>query len=111
VWRRIRAKLASFRLLLGRKRGLSADNFRHSAREIREIAKLSGRLWMEDDKLQDRISRIQREMEQLEQLVEKREFERLTMEKREELRKSLLVSRQELLKCLQAAPCPTDRKQ
>lgn len=107
----LRQKLETLRLLHRRKKRLSADNFRSSAREIRELARLSGRLWMEDEKLQDRINRIQLEMQQLEQLLERRDFERMSADKREELRKSLLVSRQDLLKCLQAAPCPTDRKQ
>lgn len=90
---------------------MSPEKFRSLAQEIREIASLSGKLWETDNSFQDRIRRIHGEMDQLENLLAQRTFEHLPLEKRQELHKSLLVSRDELIKSLQAAPCPTDRIQ
>ncbi|MFP4391518.1 MAG: hypothetical protein ACOC43_01440 [Desulfohalobiaceae bacterium] len=90
---------------------LSAQSFQVLTREIRDIAELSSRLWAGDSSFQDRVRRIHKEMDQLDRLLAQRSFQRLSQEKKQELHKSLLVSRQELIKSLQSAPCPTDRVQ
>ena len=94
-----------------KKRQLSTANFRALAEEIREMANLSCKIWRDDKDFLERINRIRNEMDHLENLLKKREFERLSTNKKEELRKSLLLSREELLKSLQEAPCPTKRMQ
>jgi len=98
-------------MALQRRRELSPENLRALADEIRSIADLSGRIWLDDGNFQERIKRIHKEMDHLDGLLRKRSFERLSTDKKEELRKSLLVSRDELMKSLKAAPCPTDRIQ
>ncbi|MFW6415673.1 MAG: hypothetical protein ACOCZ2_05075 [Thermodesulfobacteriota bacterium] len=94
-----------------KKRQLSTANFRALTEEIREMANLSCRVWRDNKDFLERIKRISNEMDHLESLLQKREFERLSTDKKEELRKSLLLSREELLKSLQEAPCPTQRLQ
>jgi predicted nuclease with TOPRIM domain len=90
---------------------LSSEAFRELSGEIREIATLSGLLWAQDNGFQDRVKRIHNEMDQLEDLLSQRSFRQLSDEKKQELRDSLLLSRKELIKSIQAAPCPTDRIQ
>lgn len=111
VWSWILDKLSLLQRKKQKRKELSSESFKTLANEIWEITALSGRLCVDDRKFMERIERIQREMEQLDKLVGQKSFERLSPEKREELRRSLLFSKEELLRCLQSVPCPTDRKQ
>lgn len=111
MWRWIVTKWKRFLEMRQKKKELSTESFRALAKDIREIASLSGQLWIRDSGFQERIKRIHAEMDHLDNLVERRTFEHLSLEKKEELRQSLLVSKEELLKSIQSAPCPTDRLQ
>lgn len=93
------------------RREVSPDSFRATTEELRDLAALAGRLWPSDHEFQRRIRRIVDEMEQLDQLTSKREFNNLTLEKRMELKESLLESRKQLMETVQSAPPPTDRIQ
>ncbi len=93
------------------RRKLSSGNFRRMVGDIRQMADLSGRLWIQDGDFQERVSTIHKEMDQLDNLLAKRSFQTLSREKKQELHRSLQVSRQELLKSIRSAPCPTDRIQ
>ncbi len=93
------------------KRELSPENLRFLTEEIKDIAELSGRVWVTDQGLQEKVRKICREMDQLNQLLERSSFKRLPEAKKRELHSSLVVSRDELLKGLQSAPCPTDKVQ
>ncbi|MEF8823479.1 MAG: hypothetical protein V5A14_00730 [Desulfohalobiaceae bacterium] len=75
------------------------------------MADISGRLWIQDSDFQERVNKIQAEMDQLDNLLAKRSFQTLSREKKQQLHKSLQVSREELIKSLRSAPCPTDRIQ
>lgn len=111
MWSWILDKLCLLQSKRQKRKELSPENFKTLANEIWEIAALSGRLCVDDRKFMERIEKIQKEMEQLDKLVGQKSFERLSPEKREELKRSLLFSKQELLRCLQSVPCPTERKQ
>ena len=106
-FRSILSKYRRYMASRNRKKQLSPDNFQALTDEIREMASLSCKIWSNNKEFLNRIKRIQNEMDHLESLLRKREFERLSTDKKEELRKSLLRSREELLKSLQEAPCPT----
>jgi hypothetical protein len=93
------------------RRRLSSRNFQRMVEDIREMADISGRLWLQDSDFQERVNKIQAEMDQLDNLLAKRSFQTLSREKKQQLHKSLQVSREELLKSLRSAPCPTDRIQ
>mgnify|MGYP006283595465 CR=1 FL=1 len=99
--------LAKFR----QNKELTPNSFKKVAEEIRELAILAGKLWPDDRDFQQRIKRIQNEMDQLEQMAERREFKQLSPEKRKELKDSLIKSKEQLLNTLHSAPTPTERIQ
>jgi len=103
-----------FKLLQSRfqeRRRLSSGNFRKMVRDIRQMADVSGRLWIQDTDFQQRVRTIHAEMDQLDELLTKHSFQTLSRDKKQELHHSLQVSREELLKSIRSAPCPTDRIQ
>ncbi|WP_156939541.1 hypothetical protein [Desulfocurvus vexinensis] len=85
--------------------------FLHMAAELREIADAASKLWQEDPSFSARARRILDEMDQLERIAQRPEFRRLSPQKRLELRKSLILSRDQLLESMQASPPPTERIQ
>lgn len=88
-------------------RELTAESFRDLARELRELAGLCRALWPRQHAFQERIKRIMDEMEQLDRLAATPQFRRLSSQKRLEIRKSLLHSRNQLMETVQNAPAPT----
>ena len=78
------------------------------ALEIRELARVAGRINDNPKDLQEKIDRIMAEMDQLHRLTTKREFRRLSPENRMRLRQSLIQSRQQLIDSVRSAPTPTD---
>lgn len=108
---RIRSSLKRHRTLRQKKKLLSTGSFRSLCLEVKEIAELSSRLWSGDDWFQKRVAQINTEMETLDSLLDRREFERIPLQKKDELRRNLIRSREELLKRVHNAPCPTDRLQ
>ncbi len=111
MWQWILDKWQKWRARRQARKELSPENLRVLTEEIKDIAVLSGRVWAMDQGLQERVGKICREMDQLNQLLERSSFKRLPEGKKRELYSSLLVSRDELLKGLQSAPCPTDKIQ
>jgi hypothetical protein len=103
--------LQELRKRVEERRKLSSGNFRRMVDDIRQMADVSGRLWIQDSDFQERVNKIQAEMDQLDNLLAKRSFQTLSREKKQQLHKSLQVSREELIKSIRSAPCPTDRIQ
>ncbi|MCK9240782.1 hypothetical protein [Desulfocurvus sp.] len=77
------------------------------AGELREIALAASKLWQDDPSFSARARRILEEMDQLERIAQRPEFRRLSPQKRLELRRSLILSRDQLLETMQASPPPT----
>jgi thiamine kinase-like enzyme len=100
-----------FRLKNKSKGDLSSEQFKKLAQDIRELADLIGKIWITNDEFQIKIRKIKKEMDQLDRILDKKYFAILSAEKKQELKKSLIVSKKELLKCIQEAPCPTKRMQ
>jgi predicted nuclease with TOPRIM domain len=100
---------------LKRKRALARQidpqAFRELTTELRELAEMASKLWLDEPQFQERIRRIKTEMAQLEELTAKPEFKRLSPRKRMELRESLHHSRDQLLESMHQAPSPTSRLQ
>ena len=111
MWRWILDKWQRFVGRYRAKRELSPENLRVLTEEIKDIAQISSRVWARDQGLQEKVHKICREMDQLNKLLERAAFKRLPEDKKRELHSSLVVSRDELLKGLQSAPCPTDKIQ
>lgn len=85
--------------------------FRDISRELRELAQVASRVWPQDAAFQERIRNIREEMDQLDVLTAKREFLMLSVQKRLELRESLLHSKMQLMDTVSTAPTPTSRPQ
>ncbi|GAB7078612.1 hypothetical protein [Megalodesulfovibrio paquesii] len=92
-------------------RELTPESFQALARELRELAGMSSALWPRQHTFQERIKRIMDEMEQLDRLVSTPQFRRLSPQKRLELKKSLIQSRDQLMETVQNAPAPTSTLQ
>lgn len=88
-------------------REIDPESFRVLARELRELASVAERLWPQQPQFHSKIKRIQTDMEQLDLLTTRPEFKRLSAQKRMQLRKSLIQSRQQLMETVQTAPSPT----
>ncbi|MCF8104773.1 MAG: hypothetical protein K9K64_04775 [Desulfohalobiaceae bacterium] len=108
---RIKSSLKQYQSWRQKKKLLSAGSFRALCLEVRDIAELSAKLWSGDDWFQKRVAQINTEMEKLDSLLGRREFDRIPLQKKDELRRNLMRSREELLKRVHNAPCPTDRLQ
>lgn len=85
--------------------------FRDLARELRELSLVAERLWPQQHRYYVKIKQIQSEMDQLDKLAAKPEFRTLSAQRRLQLRKSLISSRDQLLETVQSAPSPTARLQ
>ena len=90
---------------------LSPAAFRSLASEMISLATAATQMENEDKQLKETVTRILREMEDLQELTGQRKFSRLSREKRLMLKKQLLISKKNLIDRLQSASPPTDRIQ
>ena len=88
-------------------REIAPSTFLALSAELKELAETVSKLRQTDPGFLPRLQRIKQEMAQLEQLAAKPEFKRLPPAKRQELRDSLLSSREQLLESMQSAEPPT----
>jgi len=77
------------------------------AREVCALAEAARRVCPPERKLQARINAVHEEMRRLTAMAETPEFRRLDPVKRQELRKGLVQSREQLLRVMGQAPVPT----
>jgi len=77
------------------------------AREVRTLAEAARRVCPPERKLQSRIRAVHEEMDRLTSLAETPEFRRLDSGKRQQLRKGLVQSREQLLRVMGQVPAPT----
>jgi len=106
--KRLYASLASRRRVV---RDIQPQAFQNLSREMRELAEIACRVWPDEPSFQSRIKSIQEEMDQLDELTAKPEFRMLPLQKRVELRESLLHSKTQLMDTVSTAPPPTTRPQ
>ncbi len=92
-------------------RDLRPEAFRILAKELRELSIIASRLRPQESKFQVKVSRIHKEMDQLEELTSKPEFRMLPTKKRMQLRKSLINSKNQLLESVNETAPPTDMPQ
>ena len=111
MWSKIRTWLSEYQTWRRQKKRLSVGSFKSLCEEIKDTASLSSLLWSEDVWFQERVGKIIAEIEKLDSMLEKRAFERLPLKKKDELRRHLIHSRQELRQRVETAPCPTERIQ
>ncbi len=89
----------------------SINEFKKLFMDIKELTCLIEKIWISDNKLHEKIKKIKRELNNLEHILNNELFNKLTPNQKKQLKKSLLISKHELLKCVQEAPCPTQRIQ
>ncbi|MBF0481367.1 MAG: hypothetical protein HQK81_10660 [Desulfovibrionaceae bacterium] len=87
------------------------EAFAGLSRELRDLARIAAGLWPDEPAFQDRVKRIQDEMNQLEAMAVKPEFLGIPTQKRLELRQSLLGSRDQLMETVRRAQPPTSTTQ
>jgi SMC interacting uncharacterized protein involved in chromosome segregation len=109
--RYLRKKWAHLRARQAKHKEIAPESFAALTSEILELARLVGTIRPEDQQLNLRLTKLEREIKQLQSLLETREFKRLSLEKRKQLKKNLVFSRQQLLEAMGAAMPPTDRIQ
>jgi len=77
------------------------------AREITDLADACSQVCSPESELLQRVERIKGEMEQLTELTHQPEFKKLSVQRKMELRQSLIQSREQILDSMQATPSPT----
>ncbi|WP_027721401.1 hypothetical protein [Maridesulfovibrio zosterae] len=86
---------------------INPRNFRAMAREISELAEACSQVSSPESDLLSRVERIKGEMIQLTELTRQPEFKKLSVQRKMELRQSLIQSKEQILESMQAAPSPT----
>ncbi len=74
------------------------------SREVRALAAAVNRFCVNEPQLRTRLKKVEREMQMLEEIIERPNFRLVTPEKRLQLRENLIESREHLLKAVKEAP-------
>ncbi|WP_051294973.1 hypothetical protein [Maridesulfovibrio bastinii] len=88
-------------------REVQPGNFLKMANEITELAEACTHICHPESEVLIQIERVKIEMAQLIELTSKPEFKRLSIQRRLELKESLIQSREQILNSIQTAPAPT----
>ncbi|WP_462323342.1 hypothetical protein [Desulfoplanes sp.] len=107
----LRNKWTQFLADRAKKREIAPATFALLTQEILELAHLVEKIRPGDHELETKLSRLEQEIEQLQELLKKRTFKKLSPAKRMELKKNLIFSKKQLLEAMGAVPPPTDRLQ
>jgi hypothetical protein len=81
--------------------------FLEMSAELQRMAEAASKLWQMEAEDQARAHRILADAAQVQALAARPEFKRLSLEKRLELRRGLIVSRRQLLESMRQAAPPT----
>lgn len=92
-------------------REIHPETFRDMAGELVDLAEAASKARPEEQGFQLKARRIRQEMLELQRMTERPEFRMLPSKKRQELRESLLSSREQLIKTLTDAPVVTTTRQ
>lgn len=86
---------------------ITPRSFRSMAREISELADACSQVCSPESDMLTKVERIKREMVQLTELTHQPEFRKLSVQRKLELRQSLLQSKEQILESMQDSPSPT----
>jgi hypothetical protein len=92
-------------------RQTSPETLLDLSREVRALAQVVDRFWIEEPGFRHQLHKIEQEMQILEQFITRPKFHLLSPEKRLQLRENLLQSREHLLQAAREAPTASDRLQ
>lgn len=103
----IRNLFSSYRDRIKTAREVQPGNFRKMAEEITELADACAQVCPPESEILNRIERVKEEMDQLRELTSQPEFRKLSVQRKLELKESLVQSREQILDSMQTAPTPT----
>ncbi|WP_319761296.1 hypothetical protein [Maridesulfovibrio sp.] len=103
----IKNKVANAKERIRIAKEINPKNFRVMASEISELANACSQVCSPESELLQRVEKIKGEMEQLTELTHQPEFKKLSVQRKMELRQSLIQSREQILESMQATPSPT----
>ncbi|ACS79307.1 hypothetical protein [Maridesulfovibrio salexigens] len=103
----IKGKVANAKERVRIAKEINPKSFRSMAREISELADACSQVCSPQSEMLQKVERIKGEMEQLTELTRQPEFKKLSVQRRMELRESMLQSKEQILDSMQAAPSPT----
>ncbi|WP_320169341.1 hypothetical protein [Maridesulfovibrio sp.] len=86
---------------------ITPRSFRAMAGEISDLADACAQTCSPQSDMLGRVERIKYEMSQLTELTRQPKFKTLSVQRKMELRESLIQSRDQILKSMQDAPSPT----
>ncbi|WP_432735634.1 hypothetical protein [Maridesulfovibrio sp. FT414] len=86
---------------------INPRSFRSMAREISDLADACAQVCTPQSEMLRKVEKIKREMSQLTELTHQPEFRKLSVQRKMELRQSLIQSREQILESMQDAPSPT----
>lgn len=81
------------------------------SREVRALAGAIDRFWFDEPIFRDRLRLLEKEMEMLEEMIRRPDFRKVPLEKRIQLRDSLIESREHLLATVKEAPTASNLPQ
>ena len=103
----IKGKVANAKERVRIAKEINPKSFRSMAREISELADACSQVCSPQSEMLQKVERIKGEMEQLTELTRQPEFKKLSVQRRMELRESMIQSKEQILDSMQAAPSPT----
>lgn len=103
----IKEKVANAKERVRIAKEVNPRTFRTMAREISELADACSQVCSPKSDMLKKVDRIKGEMEQLTELTWQPEFKKLSVQRRMELRESMIQSKEQILDSMQAAPSPT----
>ncbi|MFW5498004.1 MULTISPECIES: hypothetical protein [unclassified Maridesulfovibrio] len=103
----IKGKVANAKERVRIAKEINPKSFRNMAREISELADACSQVCSPQSEMLQKVERIKGEMEQLTELTRQPEFKKLSVQRRMELRESMIQSKEQILDSMQAAPSPT----
>ncbi|WP_421901190.1 hypothetical protein [Maridesulfovibrio sp.] len=103
----IKGKVANAKERVRIAKEINPKSFRIMAREISELADACSQVCSPQSEMLQKVERIKGEMEQLTELTHQPEFKKLSVQRRMELRESMIQSKEQILESMQAAPSPT----
>ncbi len=86
---------------------INPRSFRSMAREISELADACSQVCSPESEMLSKVEKIKSEMVQLTELTHQPKFRKLSVQRKLELRQSLLQSREQILESMQESPSPT----
>lgn len=108
MWHFLHKRWTLFLQRRRRARELSPAAFEALVSEILELTGMTEKIQLRETRGCINVSQLHKELIQLQRLLEKKEFQKLPRDKKRELKKNLIFSKNQLLEVMGSLPPPTD---